>query len=166
MPANLENSAVVTRLEKSVFIAISKKGSAKKCSNYPTVALISHASKVMLKNLQAKLQQYVNWEIPNVQADFRKGRRTRYQIANIHWIIETARDSRKTSTVSLTTLKAFDCVDDSKLENSYRDGNTLPVSWETCMEVKKQQLELDMEQWTASKWERSTTRLYTFTLFI
>ena len=60
MPANLENSAVVTRLEKSVFIAISKKGSAKKCSNYPTVALISHASKVMLKNLQAKLQQYVN----------------------------------------------------------------------------------------------------------
>ena len=83
MPANLENSAVATGLEKSVFIPIPKKGSAKDCSNYRTVVLISHASKVMLKILQAKLQQYVNHELPNVQAGFRKGTGTRDQIANI-----------------------------------------------------------------------------------
>ena len=93
MPANLENSAVATGLEKSVFIPIPKKGSAKDCSNYRTVVLISHASKVMLKILQAKLQQYVNHELPNVQAGFRKGTGTRDQIANIHWIMEKARGS-------------------------------------------------------------------------
>ena len=87
MPANLENSAVATELERSVFIPITKKGNAKECSNYRTTALISHASKVMLKNLQARLQQYVNRELPDVQAGFRKGRGTRDQIANIFWII-------------------------------------------------------------------------------
>ena len=91
MPANLGNSAVATRLEKkSVFIPIPKKGNAKECSNYHTVALIPHTSKVMLKILQAKLQQYVNRELPDVQAGFRKGRGTRDQIANICWIIEKA----------------------------------------------------------------------------
>ena len=84
MPANLENSAVATGLEKVVFIPIPKKGNAKECSNYRTIALISHASKVILKILQARLQQYVNRELPDVQAGFRKGRRTRDQIANIH----------------------------------------------------------------------------------
>ena len=83
MPANLENSAVATGLERSVFIPIPKKGNAKECSNYRTVALISHASKVMLKILQARLQQYMNRELPDVQAGFRKGRRTRDQIADI-----------------------------------------------------------------------------------
>ena len=83
MPANLENSAVAM----SVFIPIPKKGNAKECSNYRTTALISHASKVMLKILQASLQQYVNWELPDVQAGFRKGRGTRHQI-NICWIME------------------------------------------------------------------------------
>ena len=83
MPANLENSAVATALEKSVFIPIPKKGNAKECSNYHTITLISHASKVMLKILQARLQQYVNHELPDVQANFRKGRGTRDQIANI-----------------------------------------------------------------------------------
>ena len=83
MPANLENSAVATGLEKSVFIPIPKKGNAKECSNYCTVALISHTSKVMIKILQTRLQQYVNHELPNVQAVFRKGRGTRDQIANI-----------------------------------------------------------------------------------
>ena len=83
MPANLENSAVATGLEKSVFIPIPKKGNAKECSNYHTIALISHASKVMLRILQARLQQYMNRELPDVQADFRKGRGTRDQIANI-----------------------------------------------------------------------------------
>ena len=83
MPANLENSAVAARPEKSIFIPIPKKGNAKKCSNYHTIALISHASKVMLKILQARLQQYVNCELPDVQAGFRKGRGTRDQITNI-----------------------------------------------------------------------------------
>ena len=95
MPANLENSAVATGLEKSVFIPIPKKGSAKECSNYRTIALILHASKVMLKILQARLQQYVNHELPDVQAGFRKGRGTRDQIANILWIMEKAREFQK-----------------------------------------------------------------------
>ena len=92
MPANLENSAVATGLERSVFIPIPKKGNAKECSNYHTIALISHASKVMLKILQARLQQHVNREIPDVQAGFRKGSGTRDQIANICWIMEKARE--------------------------------------------------------------------------
>ena len=83
MPANLENSAVAPGLEKSVFIPIPKKGNAKECSNYHTIALISHASKVILKILQARLQQYMNCELPDVQAGFRKGTGTRDQIANI-----------------------------------------------------------------------------------
>ena len=87
MPAHLENSAVATGLEKSVFIPIPKKGNAKEFSNYHTIALISHASKVMLKILQARLQQYVNHEIADVQVGFRKGRGTRDQIASICWII-------------------------------------------------------------------------------
>ena len=95
MPANWENSAVATGLEKSVFIPISKKGNAKECSNYHTIALISHTSKVMLKILQARLQQYVNCELTDVQAGFRKGRGTRDQIANIRWIMEKAREFQK-----------------------------------------------------------------------
>ena len=85
MPANLENSVVATGPEKSVFIPIPKKGNAKECSNYCTIALISYTSKVMLKILQASLQQYVNRELPDVQADFRKGRGTRDQIANVRY---------------------------------------------------------------------------------
>ena len=95
MPENLENSAVATGLERSVFIPIPKKGNAKECSNYRTIALISHASKVMLKILQARLQQYVNHELPDVQAGFRKDRGTRDQIPNICWIIEKAREFQK-----------------------------------------------------------------------
>ena len=95
MPPNLENSAVATGLEKSVFIPIPKKDNAREFSNYPSIALISDASKVMLKILQARLQQYVNQELPDVQAGFRKGRCTGDQIANIHWIIEKARKFQK-----------------------------------------------------------------------
>ena len=91
MPAKLENSAVVTTWKMSDFIPIPKKGNAKECSNYHTIALISHASKVMLKILQARLQQYMNQELPDVQAGFRKGRGTRDQIANVCWIMEKAR---------------------------------------------------------------------------
>ena len=108
-----------------MFIPIPKKGNAKECSNYHTSALFSHASKVMLKILQARLQQYVNRELPDVQAGFRKGRGTRDQIANIHWIIEKAREFEK-NICFIDYFKAFDCVDHNKLENSERDGNTRP----------------------------------------
>ena len=91
----MENSAVATDLEKVRFIPIPKKSNAKECSNYRTIALISHASKVTLKILQAKLQQYVNRELPDIQTDFRKGRRTRGQITNIRWIIKKAREFQK-----------------------------------------------------------------------
>ena len=91
MPANLENSAVAQDWKRSVFMSIAKKGDAKECSNYRTIALILHASKVMLKILQVRLQQYMNHEHPAVQAGFRKGRGTTDQIANIRWIIKKAR---------------------------------------------------------------------------
>ena len=95
MPANLENSAVARGMEMVRFHSNPKESQAKECSNYRTIALISHASKVMLKILQAKLQQYVNPELPDVQAGFRKGRGTRDQIANIHWVMEKARVPEK-----------------------------------------------------------------------
>ena len=95
MLANLENSAVATGLEKVSFISILKKANAKECSNYCTIALISHTSKVMLKILQARPQQYKNHELPDVQAGFRKGSGTRNQIANILWIIKSKRVPEK-----------------------------------------------------------------------
>ena len=102
--------------KRSVFILILKKSNAKEYSNYRTIALISHASKVMLKILQARLQQYVNCELPDVQAGFRKNRRTRDQIANIHWIIEKARELQKNIYFFfIDYAKAFDCVDHNKL---------------------------------------------------
>ena len=111
----------------SVFIPIPKKGNAKECSNYCTVVLISHTSKVVLKILQARLQQYVNGELPDVQAGFRKGIGTRDQIANICWIIEKAREFQKNIYFCfIDYAKAFDCVDHNELENSERDGNTRP----------------------------------------
>ena len=102
--------------KRSVFIPIPKKGNAKECSNYCTIALISHASKVMLKILQARLQQYVNRELPDVQAGFRKGRGTRDQIANVRWKIEKAREFQKNSYFCfIDYAKAFDCVDHNNL---------------------------------------------------
>ena len=113
--------------KSSVFIPIPKKGNAKECSNYHTIALISHASKVMLRILQAKLQQYVNCELPDVQAGFRKGRGTRDQIANIRRIIEKARRFQKSTYFCfIDYAKTFEGVDHNKLENSSRDGNTRP----------------------------------------
>ena len=111
--------------KRSVFIPILKKGNPKECSNCHTIALISHASKVMLKILQARFQQYVNRECRDVPAGFRKGRGTRDQIANICWIIEKAREFQK-NICFIDYPKAFDCVDHNKLENSSRDGNTRP----------------------------------------
>ena len=116
MPANLENSPVATGLEKVSFHPIPKKGNAKECSNYRTIALISHASKVMLKILQARLQQYMNHELPDVQDGFRKGRGPGDQIANICWNIEKARDFEKNIYFCfIDHAKAFDCVDHNKL---------------------------------------------------
>ena len=121
------------------------------CSNYHTIALISHAGTVMLKIFQDRLQQYMNQE----KADFSKGRGTREQIANIHWIIEKAREFQKNIYFCfIDYTKAFDCVDHNnrgKLLKRREYQTTLPAFWETCMQVKKQQLELDKEQWTGSK---------------
>ena len=115
MPANLENSTVAIGLEK-VFILIPKKGNPKECSNYCTTALISHTSKVMLKILQVRLQQYMNWELPDVQACYRKSRGTRDQIASIHWIIKKAREFQKNIySFFIDYAKAFDCADGIKL---------------------------------------------------
>ena len=102
--------------KRSVFISIPKKGNAKECSAYRTIALISHASKVMLKILHARLQQYMNHELPDVEAGFRKGTGTRDQIANIRWIIEKARKFQKNIYFCfIDYAKAFDCVDHNKL---------------------------------------------------
>ena len=123
--------------KRSVVIPIPKKCNAKECPNYCTVALISHASKVMLKILQARLQQYVNYELPDVQGGFRKGRGTRDQSANIHWIIKNAKEVKKNICFCLIDdAKAFDCVDHNKLWKILRDGNTrtsyLPPEKSVC----------------------------------
>ena len=116
MPAHLENSAAAKGLEKVSFHSNPKERQCQKCSNYCIIVLISHAIKVMLKILQARFQQYVNRELPDVQAGFRKGRGTRDQIANIRWIIEKAREFQKNIYFCfIEYAKAFDCVDHNKL---------------------------------------------------
>ena len=113
--------------KRSVFIPISKKGNAKECSNYCTVALISHASKVMLKILQARLQQDLNCQLPDVQAGFRKGRGSRDQIGNIRWIVAKGKEfQKKLYFCFIDYAKTFDCVGHNNLENSERDGSTRP----------------------------------------
>ena len=154
--------------KRSVFIPIPKKGNVKECSNDHTVAFISHASKVMLKILQAKLQQNVNGEFPDVQTGFRKGRETRDQIANIRWIIEKAKEFHKNIYFCfIDYVKAFDCVDHNKLENSYRDGNTRPsyLSPEkpVCRSRSKSSNQTRKNE-LVPNWERSTSRLYIVTL--
>ena len=155
MPANLENSAVATELEKVSFHSNPKKGNVKEFSNYHTIALISHTTKVIRKVFKARLQQYVNHELPDVQAGFRKGRGTRDQIANIFWIFEKARESQRNIYFCFIDYdKAFDCVDQNKLWKIWKIWEyqtTWPASWEICVQVKKQQLELDMEQQTGFK---------------
>ena len=127
MPANLKTQQWPRDWKSSLFIPIPNKGNAKECSNYHTIILISHASKVMLKILQVRLQQYVNHELPDVQAGFRKGRGTRDQIANICWIIKKAREfQRNINFCFIDYTKAFGSVDHNKVENSSRDGNARP----------------------------------------
>ena len=157
MPANLENAAVATGLEKVIFpTPIPKKGNAKECSNYCTIALISHAGKVMLKILQTRLQWYMNYEIPDVQVGFRKGTGTRDQIANICWIIKKAREFQKNIYFSLLTmpkpLTVWITTNCGKFWKRWEYPTSWPCSWEVCMQsVRKQQLELDMEQQSGSK---------------
>ena len=140
----------------SVFIPVPKKGNAKECSNYCTIAFISHASKVMIKILQARLQQYVDWELPDVQAGFRRGRGTRDQIANICWIIKKKnKSSIKTSISALLTMPKplTMCITTNcgKFIRTWEYQTSWPASWEIFMQVNKQQLELDMGQQTGSK---------------
>ena len=141
--------------KRSVFIPIPKKGNAKECSNYCTTSLISHESNIMLKILQARLQQYLNWEIPHVQTGYKKGRETIEQIANIHWITGKAREFQKNIYFCFTDYaKAYDYGSQETVKNSSRDGSTrtpyLPPE-KPVKQVKKQQLELDMGQKTGSK---------------
>ena len=144
MPANLENSAEATGLEKSVFIPISKKSNAKEYSNYNTIALISHASRVMLKILQPRLQKNVNPKLPDAQTRIRKGRGNRDQIASICWIIEKVREFQKKNIYFCLTdyakkpLTVWITIICGKFLKSWEYQTTLPVSWEIFMQIKKQ----------------------------
>ena len=141
--------------KRLLFIPIPKKCNAKECSNYCTIALISHASKVMLKILQARLQWYMNRELPDVQAGFRKGRGTRDQIASTSaGSLKKQESFRRISTSALLTmpkpLTVWITIDCGKFWRRWEHQTTWPASWETCMQVKKQQLEVDMEQQNGS----------------
>ena len=154
MPANLENSAVATGLEKVSFHSNPKERQCPKCSNYCTIALISHASKVILKILQVRLQQYMNRKLPDVQAGFRKGRGTRDQMPTSAESLKKQESSRKTSiSASLTMpkpLTVWITINCGKFFKRWECQTSWPASWETSMQVRKHQLELDMEQ-TGSK---------------
>ena len=155
MPEYLENSAVATGLEEVSFHSNPKERQSQKMLKLPHT-LISHASKVTLKIPQSRLQQIVNCELPYVQAGFRKGRGTRGQIYNIHWIIEKVRVPEKHLSISalLTMPKPFTVwitINCGKFWKRWKYQPTWPASWETCMQARKQQLELYMEQQTGSK---------------
>ena len=140
--------------KRSLFIPIPKKGNAKECSNDCTILLNSHTSKVMLKILQARLQQHMNCELPDSQAGFRKGRGTRDQLASICWIIEKAREFQKNIYFCfIDYAKSFDCITRNygKFLTRWKYQTTWPATWETCMQFRKQQLELDIKQQTGSK---------------
>ena len=154
----------------SAFIPIPNKVNAKECSNYHTIAIVSYVNKVMLKILQARLHQYMNHELPDVQAGFRIGRGTRDQIANIRWIIEKASEFQRNIYFRfIDYAKAFDCGSQQTVENSERDGNNsppdLPLEKSVCRSRNKSQ------NWTWNNTlvpnsERSMSRLYIVTLLI
>ena len=150
MPANLKNQQCPQEWKRSVFIPMPKKGNAEECLNYHRIALISHTSEVMLKILQARLQQYMNCELPVVLLGFRKGRGTRNQIANIYWIMKKWESSRKTPTSALLTmakpLTVWITINCGKFWKRWEYQTTWPTSWEICMQVRRQQLELDIKQ--------------------
>ena len=148
-------TAVATGLTKVSFHSNPKKSNAKKCSNYCTIALISHASKTTLKILQARLQWYMNQEFPDTQARCRKGRGTRDQIASIRWIVEKSKRAPEKHLLLLYWLRQslwlYRSQQTGKFFKRWEYQTTLPVSREICVQVKKQQLEPDMEQQIASK---------------
>ena len=162
MSASLDNSAVSTGLRNVSFYSNLKEGQWKECSNFCTIVLTSYASKVMQKILQNSLQQYVNWELPDVQTGFRKSRETREQIANIHWIIKKKKKKKKgggwTSKMHLVLLhwlwKVFDCMDHRNLwkilEEMGMPGH-LTCLLRNLYAGQEILLELDMEQWIVSK---------------
>ena len=170
MPANLENSAVATGVEMVSFHYNPKKGSAKECSNYHTIALISHASKVMLKILQARLQQYMNHELPDVQAGFGKGGGTRDQIANILWIIEKAREFQKNIYFYfIDYAKAFDCVEHNKLWKILKKmgmPDHLTCLLRNLYAGQEATVRTHMKNGLVPNRKRSTSRLYIVTLLI
>ena len=171
MPAHLENSATATGLEKVSFHSNSKERQYQRMFKVPHNRTHLTHYKVMLKILQARLQQYLNHELPHVQAGFRKGRGTRDQIANIHWITEKARQlQKKTSTSALLAipkpLTVWTTTNCGKFLKRWEYQTTLPASWEICMQVKKQQLELDMEQCSGSKLRKECIKLYIVTVLI
>ena len=154
MTGNLENSAGATWLEKTVFIPIPKKGNAKECSNYCTIALISHASKVMLKILQARLRHYMHHELLDVQAGLEKAEEPENKLPTSAGSSKKQESSRKTSISALLTmpklLTVWITINCGKFLKRWQYQTPWPASWEIHMQVKKQQLELDMEQ-TGSK---------------
>ena len=147
--------SLATGLEKVSFHFNLKERQSKELSDYRTIELISHARKVVLKIIQARLQQYMNHELPDVQAGFRKGGGTRDQIANIHWIMEKAREFQKNIYFSLLTmpkpLTVWITINCGTFWKRWEYQTTWPASWEICTQLRKQQLELDMEQQTGSK---------------
>ena len=165
MPANLENSAVSTGLEKVIFHSNLKERQCQRMFKHCTIELISHVSKIMLKVIQATLQQYVNHELPVVQAGFKKGRGTRDQIASIHWIIEKARGFQKNIYVCfidyIKALTVWITTNCGKFFKRWEYQTTWPASWEIWMQVKKQEVRLDMEQQTGSKlWKGCLKAVY------
>ena len=155
MLANLEILAMAKGLENSVFFPIPQKGNAKECSNYYPISLISYASKVMLKILQARLQQYVNHELLDGQAGLEKAEESEIKLSTSAGSLKKQDSSRKTSISALLTmpkpLTEWITRNYGKFFKRWEYQTTWPASWEICMQVKKQQLELDMEQQTGSK---------------
>ena len=163
MSANLENSQWPQDWKRSVFILIPKKDNAKECSSYRTIALISHASKVMLKILQARFQHYVNCELPDVEMVLEKSEEPKIKLPTSAGSSKKQESSRKTSISALLTMPKPLTV-----ENFSRDGNTRPpdLPLEKPGQVRKQQLELDMEHRLVPNRKKSTSRLYIVTLLI
>ena len=170
MPTSLENSAVATGLEKVSFHSNPKEGQSQRMFKLPTTALISHASKVMFKILQAWLQQYMNWELRIFKLDLEKAEEPEIKLPASAGSKKKQENCRKTSTsASLTTLKpltAWVITNCGKFLKRWEYQTSLPASCKTCMQVKKQQLETEWNNGLVPNWERSTSRLYIVTLLI
>ena len=166
----MENSSVPQDWKRSVFIPIPKKSNVKECANYNTITLISHASKVMIKIIQASLQQYMNQELPDIQAVFRKGRGTRGQIANTCWILERKELQQKPLLSFIDDTKTLDCVDYSNLWKVLKTDENTRLAYlspeKLVCRSRSNHWNLTWKNGLVQYWERNTTRLYIVTLFI